>query len=489
MDERRKRGWLFQIATIPLVIPLVAAYGWHEFSDPLMLLWQAAHRGDPRSIQGIPPDFPLWFVIVALILMVLGVFSQRYGMRLKAKTAADLLGKDTRSPVLYLRPFDADNPSYLRMEGGSEEEHLAAVMNEIGPFVAIGRPGEALPQLGAARMYVENSEWQEQAVALMRRSQLVILRAGGNEGEGFWWEVQRSVQEVAPEQLIFLLNFGKAGYEIFRSRAKYYFPIPLPNYSGAWRLTGGLRAVLFFGRNWTPHIVKLRLPFSAIFPRSSLFRFGSPLPAALRRTLKPVLRQLGLKWKNPWRRLFAKTAITATSLILLGALLPFIFRDELLATDHLRTGNDFYGSEQFQKARSEYKEAARLKPEWPLTHVSLCMALLTTEDPGSQATESECRIAVRVAPDFPAPHAALGIWLEKKNRIADAIAEYEVASQLLPSDAQIHERLCVALVTAKKIRGAVKECETAAQLEPDNHDYAENLKSAKLWLPHKRPRP
>jgi hypothetical protein len=42
----------------------------------------------------------------------------------------------------------------------TEEEQLAMVMNEIGPFIAIGRPGEQWPELGAARMYVGDDEWQ-----------------------------------------------------------------------------------------------------------------------------------------------------------------------------------------------------------------------------------------------------------------------------------------------------------------------------------------
>lgn len=44
----------------------------------------------------------------------------------------------------------------------TEEEELAAVMNEIGPFVAIGCPGEELPELGAYRIYVQREDWREE---------------------------------------------------------------------------------------------------------------------------------------------------------------------------------------------------------------------------------------------------------------------------------------------------------------------------------------
>jgi hypothetical protein len=51
-------------------------------------------------------------------------------------------------------------------------------MSKIGPFVAIGRPGERLPQLGAIRLYVADPEWQEMVTRLMSEAALVVLRAG-----------------------------------------------------------------------------------------------------------------------------------------------------------------------------------------------------------------------------------------------------------------------------------------------------------------------
>ena len=34
------------------------------------------------------------------------------------------------------------------------EQELAVLMGRLGPVVAIGKPGERLPELGAARLYV-----------------------------------------------------------------------------------------------------------------------------------------------------------------------------------------------------------------------------------------------------------------------------------------------------------------------------------------------
>src|SRR5262245_60707886 len=56
---------------------------------------------------------------------------------------------DDRPPVLYLRGFDDDKAAAHMRGSHTEEEHLAAVLAVVGPVVAVGRPQEALPELGA----------------------------------------------------------------------------------------------------------------------------------------------------------------------------------------------------------------------------------------------------------------------------------------------------------------------------------------------------
>ena len=73
---------------------------------------------------------------------------------------------DKRSPVLYLRAFRHDTlsskiiglPFTNTLADTTEEEQIAKVMNEIGPFIAIGRPGEERKLLGATRIYVDDKE-------------------------------------------------------------------------------------------------------------------------------------------------------------------------------------------------------------------------------------------------------------------------------------------------------------------------------------------
>ncbi len=213
--------------------------------------------------------------------------------KVRALDAQELMSRDERPPVLYLRSFKDDPTTARIVLSTTEEEQLAMVMREIGPFVAIGRPGEELPELGAARIYVADDEWQETITALMRKAQLVVLRIG--QTEGFWWEVQRAVQYVQPEHLLFLVPHNKTLYEDFRGQAAVYLPAQLPAYERGAGSFGSLNGLIYFGPDWTPRFV--RMPFAL----SSLIKAGwkdAGVPV-LKTALRPVFAQLKLKWQPP----------------------------------------------------------------------------------------------------------------------------------------------------------------------------------------------
>ena len=116
-----------------------------------------------------PLDAVRVFTIVGLGVAATGLLAAgRFAINRCRKCAhhsQELLAQDLRPPVLYLRAFLHDPTAAkvvafgegLAGEAGfvnfiappiySEEEQLAEVFNEIGPFVAIGRPGETLPLL------------------------------------------------------------------------------------------------------------------------------------------------------------------------------------------------------------------------------------------------------------------------------------------------------------------------------------------------------
>jgi hypothetical protein len=119
-----------------------------------------------------------------------------------------------RPPIVYLRPFAADDkegtPRWLHIE--TQEEKLASVLANVGPFVAFGKPHEKFPTLGAPRDYVEG-DWEKALRKLISRARLAVLRAGKG-GEGLLREVELVTQDLQPKQLLILVPSGRKNYEV-----------------------------------------------------------------------------------------------------------------------------------------------------------------------------------------------------------------------------------------------------------------------------------
>jgi hypothetical protein len=246
------------------------------------------------------------------------------GKHRSAPSAESLMSKDPRPPVLYLRSFQ-DDPiaaqgklqygSHGAPGGGmaplswvaeTEEEQLAQVMNEIGPFVALGRPGEMLPEIGAARTYTSNDEWQSKVLNLMDQAKLIVLRAG--DTPSFLWEFEAVTKHAKPESVIVLLPYGAPYYNAFRRMIERRLPslpfslqnfvseTPKGNRLSRWLNDrnrsdmGSIGGVLYFEPNWRPQLLELKVVRAQI---------PNPLAEALKITLEPVFKQLGVPWTKP----------------------------------------------------------------------------------------------------------------------------------------------------------------------------------------------
>jgi hypothetical protein len=327
----------------------------HQFSGPL-------NRGRKWKISGaslvlitlcimgwtLSTDHEFGIFIPALLFgtpVLIGRWLYRRGMRMDATRAETVLATDHRPPVLYLRTFGDDgtvapaSAGFSNLWRGDEEEQIAAAMSEIGPFIAIGKPGEPLPELGASRTYQTDETWRDWVSDMMGRAQLVLFRAGTTEGH--WWEVGEAVRKVKPERVAILLPFGPAKYNKFRERAQQYFPGPLPDHpgkpksiwtrplSGVEEDAGTLQAVLYFDRNWNPHIEAIKLPFylRQASPGGGswvpMYAYVAPPPVTflVKRALNPVLEQLSLTWARPPRNRVALALLLTGTL----ALIPFLF--------------------------------------------------------------------------------------------------------------------------------------------------------------------
>lgn len=147
---------------------------------------------------------------VGSILAVLGELLDR-------KDAKEQLQSDTRAPILFLRPFRRESAAllerlarFISYFGGvlaknrlTPEEHLSEILSRFGPFIALGRPGEILSTPGAARDYVDDSEWKDQILDWIERSSLIVIQIGATRS--LEWEIAQATKlKNSSELLIYL---------------------------------------------------------------------------------------------------------------------------------------------------------------------------------------------------------------------------------------------------------------------------------------------
>lgn len=158
---------------------------------------------------------PLNFALNALIAVIIGaaVFIALFRAKQYLQISADsLLGKDKRAPILFLRSF-SDDPKVNAAAGISHEglaqlidfsveTRLANHFMGFGPFIAVGSPKEAVPQIGAARVKLSDDEWQAAVTNWMERSSVIVMYAGTTHWVG--WELKRIIEGGFTDKLIIL---------------------------------------------------------------------------------------------------------------------------------------------------------------------------------------------------------------------------------------------------------------------------------------------
>ena len=158
--------------------------------------------------------------------------------------------------------------------------------------MAIGRPGEKLPQLGFGRLYVSDEKWQETVLQFMRSAQLVVIMGGSSRN--YAWEVGKALELVEPHRLLFLIpsdadelvRFHQSLAQTIRG-----FDRQIPD--SAMFPAQTFKAILYFDRNRAPHYARVETP--------SHFRkaLTADIRPALKMSLRPVYEQLGVKWSLP----------------------------------------------------------------------------------------------------------------------------------------------------------------------------------------------
>jgi hypothetical protein len=104
-----------------------------------------------------------------------------------------------RAPIVLLRPFTVD----IHDEEDTFEEHVAKEVAPYGPFIAIGKPGDDLPPVGASRNYYLDDTWKDGVAKWIAESQAVI--AIWAPSSGLDWELDHIKVSGQQSKLIILL--------------------------------------------------------------------------------------------------------------------------------------------------------------------------------------------------------------------------------------------------------------------------------------------
>lgn len=264
----------------------------------------------------------VWVVTMPVLFLSMPVFIRLIsrGRSMRAMTAMDLLRHDRRPPVVFLRSFDDDDlidPSFTatnQLVPGRYENKLARVLDSIGPVVALGRPGESHPELGAARLYVKDENWRQAISELIDDAALVVAIVG--DSPGLWWEIEFSMNRVPGERLLFFFPYPapektrrsywrtaflqnplwgrflrrrlftemearrQARYDEFRSRINAGLPHPLPETLGDARF-------IAFSHQGQPWLIKPAKP--SMLTRIMTLNFDPQLDIPFKRELEPVV--------------------------------------------------------------------------------------------------------------------------------------------------------------------------------------------------------
>jgi len=162
----------------------------------------------------------VWFSILAFFLFSMAAPLLKDGAKIKHLTAEELLKKDKREPILFLRTFRKDNIDIRELTGFAKdnmfspnyyinkseltfEEKITEIFNSLGPVVAIGRPNEKKQLLGASRIYISDDEWKDKVKDLALKSSFILLIV--DDSPSLRWEFQEMIKLKKLNQLFLIM--------------------------------------------------------------------------------------------------------------------------------------------------------------------------------------------------------------------------------------------------------------------------------------------
>jgi hypothetical protein len=236
-----------------LVLLAVVFLGSQDVGDDYSIPGLIARR-DHAAAMTIYSVLPIVFISAG---WAVGVYLMNKGRRLQTPDVfAELDRLPDRRPILFLRSFCRDNTEgffkFRTTTGDSFEMAVANEMRKLGPVIAVGKPGEALPPIGAARFYIGDEHWKPTITEVLAASQFIVLVYGSTAG--LLWEIEQIIKAEDPSKLIICipkhrnLRREQASWQEFRESTRHIFPQPLPE---------SVESSLFlrFQESWEPVLV------------------------------------------------------------------------------------------------------------------------------------------------------------------------------------------------------------------------------------------
>jgi hypothetical protein len=212
----RKSAWWSRIIVAPMLILCGACLLLVAIEcAALAAVWVTSH-----SESRAPFAVFLWSVLLGATFGPTGAGLFNLGRRLLRRPFTLDRLSEGESLVLYLRPFKGDStssqvlrvampwgfPSSLQVAVPiTAEEHLVGALRPHGRVVAVQRPSEWLPHLGAERVLL-SADWKSDLAELIERSTWVVLAPGSTPGSR--WELERLAGDAARRKCIVVLTLA-----------------------------------------------------------------------------------------------------------------------------------------------------------------------------------------------------------------------------------------------------------------------------------------
>lgn len=171
-------------------------------------------------------------IALTAMLVAAGKYLLQRDRSKRLPSVEEVLRKDPRPPVLYLRAFNQESQFFIvgykadygkwaksfhaaisksdQKIGLTVEEYLSQDINRfLGPFIALGSPEDYIAPPGALRLYAKDEDWKAQFDTLARQASAIIVEV--SKSENLRWEFEHLRSEGLQEKLFVLTRPSTEG--------------------------------------------------------------------------------------------------------------------------------------------------------------------------------------------------------------------------------------------------------------------------------------